>query len=72
MVNAQLLDEKISKSGYKVNYICDTLGMTRSCFSLKKNNKRSFRVSEIFVLSHLLNISEEEKQNIFFAQQVNQ
>ena len=67
MVNAQLLDEKIEKSGYKLNYICEKIGISRSGFNLKRSNKRPFRTSEIYVLSDLLNISDEEKQSIFFA-----
>lgn len=67
MVNAQLLDEKIDKSGYKINYICEKMGITRSSYCMKKNNKRQFRASEIYVLSDLLKISEEEKKSIFFA-----
>ena len=67
MVNAQLLDDKIEKSGYKLNYICEKIGISRSGFNLKRNNKIPFRTSEIYVISDLLNISDEEKQSIFFA-----
>ena len=67
MVNAQLLDEKIEKSGYKLNYICEKIGISRSGFNLKRSNKRPFRTCEIYVFSDLLNILVEEKQSIFFA-----
>ena len=39
MVNAQLLDEKIEKSGYKLNYICEKIGISRSGFNLKEKNE---------------------------------
>lgn len=67
MVNAQLLDDKIDKSGFKIKHICDVLGITPSGFFLKRQGKRKFKVAEIYVLTDLLRLSEEDKQKIFFA-----
>lgn len=67
LVNAQLLEEKISKSGFRAGYIYNQLGITRGAFYLKKKGERPFRTAEIYLLSDLLNISDEEKQAIFFA-----
>lgn len=67
MVDTQLLEDKISESGIKIGHIADTIGITRQAFDLKKKNKRKFRVAEVYVLCDLLNISNEEKKDIFFA-----
>lgn len=70
MVNAQLLEDKITESGLKIGYIVDTIGISRQSFDLKKKNERKFRVSEVYVLCDLLNIDDCEKKDIFFACEV--
>lgn len=72
MVNAQLLDKKIEESGYKINFLLEKLGLSKSGFLLKRKNQRPFRSAEIYVLTDFLNLSEEEVKEIFFAEEVNQ
>lgn len=71
MVDTISLERKISESGYKPSFIIDKLGISRQAFDFKKKNKRKFRTAEIFVLCNLLNISDNEKEEIFFAKEVN-
>lgn len=71
MVDTKSLEKKISESGYRPRYIYDNLGITRQSFDSKKKNKRKFRAAEIFTLCSLLNISDSERQEIFFAEEVN-
>jgi hypothetical protein len=71
LVNTQLLDEKIEKSGLKYTYIYDTLGISRQAFLKKRNNQIPFRGAEIFTLCALLNVKDDsEKMEIFFADNV--
>ena len=70
MVNTQLLDDKIEKSGFKVGYLVDILGLSRNGFNKKRNGKTMFRKAEIYVLSDLLHLTEDEKQAIFFENKV--
>lgn len=71
MVDSVLLDEKIKQSGLKVNYIADTLGISRAGFDKKRNNKTPFRKSEIYVICDLLKIYDsDDKMRIFFAPEV--
>lgn len=70
MINTQLLDEKIRQSGLKQNFIVDKIGISNQAFSKKKNNKTPFRVSEIYVICDLLDITDDERMNIFFDAQV--
>lgn len=69
MVNTQRIDEQIEKSGLKVGFICEKIGITRQAFDLKKKNKRPFRKAELFVLFNLLGVPETEQPN-FFAYEV--
>lgn len=71
MVDTQHLAEKIDNSGLKIGFIVDKLGITRQAFDYKKRNKRKFRTAEIYVLCDLLNIPDDERQEIFFAKEVN-
>lgn len=71
MVNAQLLDDKINESGLRSEYIYKNLGLSRASFSKRKKGNTPFKVAEIYVLSDILNLSEEEKKKIFFADEVN-
>lgn len=67
MPNTQLLDERIEQSGLKVGFITEKLGLSRNGFDKKKKGKTPFRAAEIYVLCDLLKLSEEDRQDIFFA-----
>ena len=67
MLNAQLLDEKIEQSGFKIGFIVDNLGLSRNGFDKKRKGKIPFRKAEIYVLSDLLGLTEAEKSQIFFT-----
>lgn len=69
MIDAVLLDEKINNSGLKVNYIVESLGISREAFYKKKNGRTPFRKSEIYVICDLLKITnDEEKTKIFYPE----
>jgi hypothetical protein len=70
MVNTQLLDAKINGSGFKIGYIVDSLGLSRFGFDKKRKGINKFRKPEIYVLCDLLHLTEDEKQKIFFADEV--
>lgn len=70
MLNTQLLDDRIEKSGFKVGYLVEKLGLSRNGFDKKRKGKTPFRAAEIYVLCDLLKITDEEKGNIFFADKV--
>jgi hypothetical protein len=67
MVNAQLLDERIEQSGLKVGFIVDKTGIPANAFYKKKDGRIPFRTAEIYVLSDLLKLSDDDKADIFFA-----
>lgn len=70
MVNTQLLDEKIERSGFRIGFLIEKLGLSRNGFDKKRKGKTPFRLAEVYVLSDLLRLSESEENEIFFADKV--
>lgn len=70
MLNKQLLEESIKESGLRKSFIIKKLGLSTTGFDKKQKGITPFRTAEIYVLCDLLNISEEDRQQIFFADEV--
>lgn len=71
MTNTELLKNFIDKTGLKIDFICKALGMTYSTLRRKINNESEFTASEITSLTALLRLSDQERDQIFFASEVN-
>jgi len=67
LVNYDLLRECIRKSGLRISFICDRLGLSREAFRLKMNGSREFKVSEMKILCDVLELSPDMRDAIFFA-----
>lgn len=67
MTNTALLREKIDESGYKLRFVAKQIGITYAGFLKKINNETEFKASEIQRLKELLNLSDEERDKIFFT-----
>ncbi len=65
MVNTELLDNAIERSGLKVGFIIDKLGISRQAFDKKRKNAYPFRASEVYVICDLCRINEDDKIKIF-------
>lgn len=50
--------------------LADSIGLSRQSMSYKLNGKRDFTVREIDAISRLLDLSLEERDEIFFANTV--
>ncbi len=72
MTNTKLLRSYIGKSGYKLVFIAKQLDITYAGLLKKINNETEFKASEIQILCDLLNISLEDREKIFFAQNVDE
>ena len=67
MTDTKALKEIISNNGLKLKYVAEQLGLSRYGFSLKVENKKEFKTSEVTALCELLNINSlEDKEKIFF------
>ena len=67
MVNTKMLRDKISTSGYKLQFVAEKCGLTYFGFMKKANNETEFKASEIMILKVLLNLTDKEVNQIFFA-----
>ena len=66
LVNTELLDEWIEKSGLKTSFICEKLGISKQAFSKKRLGRFAFRVSEMYVICDLCRIPEDIAGKIFY------
>lgn len=64
-VDTELLNEYIEKSGLRIGYIVETLGISRQAFDKKRKGIIAFRAPEVYVLCDLLKIPEDIKPKIF-------
>lgn len=62
------LKKAIEDSGLKMNFICDHIGITYATLRRKINNETEFTASEIMAMALLLNLSDQQRTNIFFKQ----
>ena len=67
MTNGELLERTITAKGLKIIHICKELNISHKTLRNKILCKTEFKGSEIEKLSQLLNLSAEERNNIFFA-----
>lgn len=67
LTKTNLLIEKIERSGLKINYLANLLGISRTSIRNKINNRTAFKVSEMQQLSQALNLSDDEMKLIFFT-----
>lgn len=68
MTNTKLLYEIINNSGLKIKYLCEKCDLTYTGFQNKAENITEFKPSEIQILTQELGLSNEQKDEIFFAQ----
>lgn len=67
MTNTEALREAIKRSGYRIYYIAENLGLTYTGLQKKVNGEREFKATEISKLSEMLKLSVAERDRIFFA-----
>lgn len=71
MTDTSKLISKINDKGLKMSFIAQKLGISYQGLKNKIENKREFKVTEMFTLCDILNISEyNDVTSIFFAHNV--
>lgn len=71
MTDTDALMGVIKKSGLKIKYIAECLGLSYYGLKLKINNQQEFKTSEVTILCKLLGITSlEEKEKIFFTEKM--
>ena len=67
MVDTQVLEEIIEKTGKKKSYLADKLGITIQSLRLKITNQTDFKSGEVAILCQELGITRlTDKEKIFF------
>lgn len=64
----QLLNERIKDSGMTMVAIAAKSGMLRETLYNRLNGKTEFKASEILRISYVLNLSEADRNKIFFTE----
>lgn len=65
MTNTERLREIIDNSGYKLEHVANHIGMTRFGLYKKLQDGSEFKPSQVVKLCELLNISLEDRKQIF-------
>lgn len=70
MTDSEALSKAIENSGLKLTFIANKLELSREGFYKKLNNQTEFKASEIVKLQDILNLSNKERDKIFFTNKV--
>lgn len=70
MTDSEALKTLIVDSGMSISFIARKLGITREGFYKKLNNETEFKASEISRLKETLNLTNAQRDSIFFAKKV--
>lgn len=65
-----LLFAAIERSGIKQYKLAEALNLSRTGFGLKVSGENDFKMGEIAALSKVLNLNAQERDKIFFADNV--
>lgn len=57
--------ERVKGSGIKLRYIADSLGIHEDTLRRKIRNEQEFKLSEIVKISHILGLSDSERDFLF-------
>lgn len=66
MINSNALRDKIETSGIKYKYLAEQLDISSYGLQLKIDGKNEFLVKEAVKLCNLLNLTNKEREDIFF------
>ncbi len=70
MVNLTLLRNTINDSGVTIVSIAEKIGISREGLYKKLSGEAEFKASEIEKITSAMRLSKEERDSIFFAQEV--
>lgn len=67
MTNSILFREAVEKAGIKYKFLAKSLGLTPYGLQKKIENQSEFKASEIYLASEVLNLTEADRNAIFFC-----
>ena len=66
MTDTEALEEMMIRSNASISFISEKIGITNKAFSMKMHNISEFLASEIVSVKQILNLSNLERDRIFF------
>lgn len=70
MTDTKRFKAALALRGYTMEKLANELGITLATLSYKVNNIRQFQIREIQAIKRILELSVEERDEIFFAENV--
>lgn len=70
MTDTLYLKSILVRRGVTFEYVSEQMGLSKTSLSYKINNKRQFTATEIVKLSNILNLTANERDEIFFGENV--
>lgn len=70
MTNTIELEVALIRNGITYQKLAELIGISYQSMSLKANNRRDFKATEIDRIKQVLNLSSEERDIIFFSNNV--
>lgn len=70
VTNSKMLNEIITDAGITITAIAGKLGITREGLYKKLNNETEFKASEIIAMQDILHLTNQMRDEIFFARKV--
>ena len=70
MTNTVLLRQKIDRSGYKIIFLAEQVGLTPQGFYKKLKDGSDWTFTQVMILKELLHLTKEEVNSIFFNSKV--
>lgn len=70
MTNTIEFKVMLMRKGLTIKKLSDLIGISATSISYKMNNVREFKSSEIQAIQNALDLTDEERNKIFFAESV--
>lgn len=67
LTNTELLKQKIEESGYRFSWIAEQLNLSPYGLRKKVGGENEFKATEIMKFQEILNISNNERDEIFLS-----
>lgn len=68
MTDSKAFRAYLMMRGWTLERLAENLGIAACTLSYKVNNKRQFKPTEIVAIKNLLGMTPQERDNIFFAE----
>lgn len=69
-MNLKYLNDRIAISRIPIVALAELVGISRQSFYLKMKGEREFKTSEVTKLCEVLRLTDEERNLVFFADEV--